>query len=329
MFAPFGKRKAAVTAGSLPLHLVQGPTMGTNWTAQFAASNAAVDDIAGRLKATIEQVDADMSTWKPGSALSQFNVAAPGDWFAVPHDLALVVQHGLAVGRDMSGAFDMTVGRAVNDWGFGPDGMTNPPGGETPAPGLAVIEARLDPPALRKSVDLALDLSGIAKGFGVDQMAEVLERDGIDNYLVTLDGEVRCKGRKPEVGGAWSIGLDAPVPGEQRLWDVLTPADGALATSGDYRHFRVVDGKALAHTIDPATGRPLENGIASVSVHAPKCWQADAWATALMVLGPHKGAAVAHARQIAALFLVRGPDGLKEIATGQFNALCGRDTSPL
>jgi thiamine biosynthesis lipoprotein len=327
MLAMFGKRKPkAQPPQALPkrLHQLHGLTMGTTWTAQFAASDTQSAGLALQLQAAVDQVDGQMSTWKPDSALSQFNAMLPGDWFNVPAALAIVVQHALAVGKATSGAFDITVGKAVAAWGFGPKGLVPDAEVGEPSKGLAALDVRLDPPALKKTADLHIDLSGIAKGYGVDQLAEVLERAGIADYLVTLDGELRCNGRKPGVDGTWTIGLDAPVPDTHRIWDILTPATGALATSGDYRHFRIVQGKVLAHTIDPSTGRPLDNTIASVTVHAPHCWQADAWATALMVLGPQHGVGLAQARNIAALFLVRGPDGLAEIATGAFDELCGR-----
>jgi thiamine biosynthesis lipoprotein len=246
----------------------------------------------------------------------------------VPAELAFVVKQGLAIGKATLGAFDITLGAQVNAWGFGPAGMAGLSLDATPSTGIAALEVQSDPPALRKSARLSLDLSGIAKGYGVDRMAMVLEQAGINHYLVTLDGELRCKGRKPGADGAWTIALDAPIPGEHRIWDRLEPRDGALATSGDYRHFRVVEGKALAHTIDPATGRPLDNAVASVTVQAPECWRADAWATALMVMGPQKGVAIAQARNLAALFLIRSGVGIEEISTGDFDRTCNRAPAP-
>jgi thiamine biosynthesis lipoprotein len=326
MFWPF---KSVKPARSRPpqnhrLHRLHGPTMGTTWTAQFVAAEPQLGEIAAGLQAAVDLVDGQMSTWKPGSDLSRFNASPVGSWVPVPTELAFVVQQGLAVGRATSGAFDITVGAQVNAWGFGPAGMTELPHSAQPTAGIAALEVQTDPPSLRKSAALSLDLSGIAKGFGVDQMAMVLDRAGIDHYLITLDGELRCKGRKPGLDGVWTVALDAPIPGEHRIWDGLKPQDGALATSGDYRHFRVAEGKTLSHTIDPATGRPLENAIASVTVWAPDCWRADAWATALMVMGPQKGVAIAEARNIAALFLIRSSDGVIEAATGAFGQLCNR-----
>jgi thiamine biosynthesis lipoprotein len=296
--------------------------MGTRWTAQFLAADAAAETLAAALQAAVDLVDRQMSTWKPDSDLSRFNAAAVGEWVDVPADLAFVVEKAISVTRASSGAFDITVGQQVNAWGFGPPGLTDARDTETPAAGSACLDVRPDPPALRKSAPLSIDLSGIAKGYGVDKMAEALEREGVGHYLVGLDGELRCRGRKQ--GMPWAIGLDAPIAGEKSMWDVLELSDGAIATSGDYRHFRDVGGKRVSHTIDPATGRPLDNGIASVSVCDPACWRADAMATALMVLGPERGVAIAQARNIPALFLLRTGDGIAEVETGGFDGLCAR-----
>lgn len=324
MFGLGKSRKPRRATAPRRLYKVDGPTMGTRWTAQFVADDVLGAQMTGSLQAAVDLVDAQMSTWKPDSDLSRFNAAPVGDWVAVPPELAFVAAQGLAVGRATSGAFDITLGRQVNAWGFGPDGMTGVPAAADPSAGIAALEVRSDPPGLRKSVALSLDLSGIAKGYGVDCMADVLDHAGIGDYLVTLDGELRSKGRKPGAQGRWSIAIDAPVPGERQVWDILEPDVGALATSGDYRHFRVLDGAALAHTIDPATGRPLDNALASVTVLDPLCWRADAWATALMVMGPQKGVAIAQARNIPALFLLRGPDGIDEKMSGDFDTLCHR-----
>jgi FAD:protein FMN transferase len=297
--------------------------MGTTYQVTFAAASVDLPGLSERLHSAVTAVDDQMSTWKPHSDLSRFNAAPPGDWWPVPADLARVVLAGLQIGRASSGAFNIALGDQVAAWGFGAHGGTGP--SETP-PGPAHtdgIEARLDPPALRKSAALSLDLSGIAKGFGVDQLAAVLEQDGVTDYLISIDGEVRASGRKPDLEGNWRLALEAPIPGQRQAWDILEPRDCAIATSGDYRHFHVHNGKTLSHTIDPRTAAPVDTAIASVTVCDASCMNADAWATALMVLGPHDGVALAQARNIPALFLLRDDAGLREIATGSFDALRG------
>ncbi|MFQ5623599.1 MAG: FAD:protein FMN transferase, partial [Paracoccaceae bacterium] len=286
----------AKPAGRFTLFHIAGETMGTRYTVSFATSGEPDQD---RLKADVHQavdlVDRQMSTWKPDSPLSQFNRSTPGDWFSVPAELAHVVDTGLRISRSTQGAFDMTVGSAVNLWGFGPDGGRQdvPTQPEADAAGgscgYGMLEVRHDPPALRKAGECSVDLSGIAKGYGVDRIAETLEASGVTDYLVAIDGELRLRGRKPGNEPRWAVSVDAPVHGQKQTWDILLPPDGALATSGDYRRVFSDGGKAYAHSIDPATGRPVDNDIASVTVFHRDCMMADAWATALLVKGSHAG----------------------------------------
>ncbi|MEO8241944.1 MAG: FAD:protein FMN transferase [bacterium] len=295
--------------------------MGTDFRVTFVA--AELDDAAmgGQLFRAVDAVDQAMSTWKPASALSQFNNAPLDSWFPVPANLALVVAQGLAISAATQGAFDMTLGQAVNAWGFGPDRIATLPDAPQPLGQFWGLSAQLDPPALKRTAPFALDLSGIAKGFGVDELARVLEAQGINDYLVEIDGELRARGRKPGLDGIWTVALDAPIRGQRTAWDVLEARDCALATSGDYRHFVENAGKLRAHTIDGRTGWPVANTLASVTVRHTSCMVADAWASALMVLGPSDGPAVAEAQNIAAIFLIRDGDGITEKRIGQFGTV--------
>ena len=302
------------------LRRISCPTMGTRFRASFVSGPELTDPaLAKALFAAVDSVDQAMSTWKDTAALMAFNRAPHGVWVPVPTALAQVVQTGLKISAATHGAFDMTLGAAVSAWGFGPKRITALPTTAQPLGQYRALEARLDPPALRKSAAFALDLSGIAKGYAVDELARVLEAHAITNYLVEIDGEVRARGRKPGLAGLWSIALEAPTKGERVAWDVLDLRDCALATSGDYRHF-VHDGhKHRAHTIDGRTGWPVDNSLASVTVRHASCMIADAWASALMVLGPHEGPAVAEAQNIAALFLVRDGDAITEKRSCHFH----------
>jgi len=327
MFGLFRKRKPAkrpVTQAKTParaqLFTFDGPTMGTRY--QVACATALpvdLDVLKTDVHGAVDRVDQQMSNWIPTSPLSQFNRAGAGVWVDVPQDLITVVQAGLKLGRETRGAFDLTAGQLVDDWGFGPSQSRNSQAGNGAPAGLAgSLEVRQDPPALKKSQPLTIDLCGIAKGFGVDQIAACLESHSITDYLVTIDGEARVSGRKPGLDWQWSLALDAPVAGQKQAYDILTPRNGALATSGDYRHFVDLDGQRFAHTMDMRVGAPVQNAIASLTVHQETCMMADAWATALMVLGPKEGVAVAEARKIPALFLIRGPEGIEELATAGF-----------
>ena len=319
-FGGYAVRPARPAPPAALLHRISGATMGTRFQVTFAAAPMDLTDLGAALFAAVDAVDRQMSTYKPSSDLSRFNGAALDRWVPVPAAVARVVTEGLRISSASQGAFDMTLGGAVNAWGFGPDPAPVLPDQAQPLGQYATLQVRCDPPALCKSAPFALDLSGIAKGFAVDELVRVLESRAITNYLAEIDGEVRARGRKPGLQGAWSVGLDAPVAGQRAVWDVLLPGDGALATSGDYRHFVVTDGKVRAHSIDGRSGWPVDNDVASVTVRHASCMTADAWATALLVLGQDQGPAVAEAQGIQALFLVRSGTGIAPITTCGFTA---------
>ncbi len=300
------------------LHKISGRTMGTKFHVTFAAGDVDLKALGATLFRAVDHVDQTMSTWNQNSALSAFNRAPLETWVQVPTALAQVVCEGLKISRATQGAFDMTLGRAVNAWGFGPQKIAALPETAQPLCQYRALEARLDPPALRKTADFHLDLSGIAKGFGVDELARVMEAEGITDYLADIDGELRGRGRKPGLDGRWTVALEAPMRDRREAWDVLEVSDCALATSGDYRHFVEGAGKTYAHTIDGRIGWPVDNAVASVTVRHASCMIADAWASALLVLGPEKGRAVAEAQNVAAIFLIRDGDGILERRSSGF-----------
>lgn len=301
------------------LDTLGGPTMGTRYGAKLVGATAStIALIAADVQAAIEAVDAQMSTWQPHSDLSRFNASAPGDWFPVSPDVARVVAIGLEISVFTHGAFDMCVGTAVNRWGFGPGNpVTNSVWAEGGTPTFRSMAVRQDPPALRKSEPLYLDLSGIAKGFGVDAAAMALERHGITSYIVDIDGELRASGTRPD-GSPWRVGLERPAAATG-LQHVMTIATTAVATSGDYRRFFEIDGQRYSHTIDPRTGRPTTSNVASVTVAHPTCVRADAIATGLLVMGGVDGPAFADRHGIDALFLLRTDQGLSERLTGRID----------
>ena len=295
-------------------HALNGPTMGTRWSVLFFAERG-LDPapLQAALQAAVDAVDAQMSLWKPGSDLVRLNAAPVGDWQQVPPDLARVLRLGIAIGRASDGAFDMGMGDAVRAWGFGPQEVD-------PQAIRAAMTARrapahdaleMDGDRVRKTAPVALDLNGIAKGHGVDRLAEVLRAHGIRDALVGIDGEMRALGLRPD-GAPWTIAVEAPDEGRRAPHSILALQDGAVATSGDYRHWVDVQGRRLSHTMDPNRGAPLLSPPASVTVIAPTCAAADAWATALMVAGTDSGARMAERAGLDALFLLRAPDGAVE-----------------
>lgn len=303
-------------------HALNGATMGTRWSALlYAGGGADIAALQAALADTVDRVDRQMSTWKPDSDLMRLNRAAPGAWVHVPDELMFVLARGLEVGRASGGAFDVGLGDLVDAWGFGPAGT---------APDAAAIRSLLRrerPPAhevleldvaalrARKHAPLKLDLSGIAKGFGVDQMMDVLQAHGIDHALVSLDGELKARGSKPD-GAPWVVAVEKPDYDARSPIGVIALRDAAVATSGDYRHWVDVGQTRFSHTMDRSRGGPASNAIASVSVVAQRCIDADAWATALLVLGQADGAALAMKRGMDALFIARTADGLTEFPVG-------------
>lgn len=288
---------------------LNGPAMGARWSATVFAPAAL--DVAVLWKAfadAVEEVEAQMSSWRPESDLQRLNRMPIGQWMAIPPALLRVLEASLAIGRLSDGAFDVGVGDLVRAYGFG-GGRRRPDGAEILAaagrPSFLPPETlELDPVngRARRLAALTLDLSGIAKGFGVDRLAEVAEGFGIVSYLVGIDGEMRAGAVKPD-GRAWAIGQERPDRETRSLLGVLELTEAAVATSGNYRHVVEIDGKALSHTMDPRTGRPLEGDLVQVSVVAPDCMSADAWATALMVLGRDAGEDLACRLGLSAVFV--------------------------
>jgi thiamine biosynthesis lipoprotein len=273
-------------------------------------------DLESAVDAVLDEVDRHLSGWNPASDLVRFNMEISTDWVPVPTLLAESVEQSLAVSRDSEGAFDITVSPLVSVWGFGAGAVEEDATPTTAdldrlseAVGYRKLASRAHPAALRKSSPaLQIDLDGIAPGIAIDRIAARLEALGIRDYLVELGGEVRARGRSA-AGRPWRVAVESPLEGQRRA-HALVELDGVgVSTSGDYRDFRDVAGRRISHTIDPRTAAPVMNGLASVTVLHPSAAVADAWATALMVLGPQEGMALARRRDLAVLFLARQADG--------------------
>ncbi|MBN2887213.1 MAG: FAD:protein FMN transferase [Chromatiaceae bacterium] len=308
---------------------LKGRTMGTSYSIKLAEPPSELDSVAlqGRIDARLEQINARMSTYRPDSELSRFNASRSLDWFPVSRELAQLVAQAKAVHDLSGGAFDVTVGPAVDLWGFGPKpAPTEPPDATTIAAvreriGSDKLEARLDPPALRKTrADLAVDLSAIAKGYGVDAVARLLDEAGIAHYLVEIGGELRARGHKPDAN-PWRIAIERPNPLAREVYRVVELRDAAMATSGDYRNFIQWGDRHYSHAIDPQTAQPVTHSLASVSVIAADCATADALATALLVLGPERGLALAEREGLAAFFVTRHGETHVDAESPAFTAL--------
>ncbi len=254
---------------------------------------------------SLQRVNELMSTYIEDSDISKFNKSNSTDWISVDAETVSVVAKSLEISELTEGAFDPTVGPAVNAWNFGPGKTRNPspPTADEIAAlsshiGYEKIETRKDPPAIRKSdINTQLDLSAIAKGYAVDRVAQTLAALGYENYMVEVGGEVYANGERSS-GGPWNIAVEKPdnsnplVRSEDNAHRVIKLSGQAIATSGDYRNFFEFEGKRYSHTIDPNTCEPVRHELAIASVVAKDCMTADAMATAVMVMGQKEGAAV-------------------------------------
>lgn len=290
--------------------------MGTTWSARLVAQPGA--DLAGlgdRVQRALDAVVAQMSPWEPLSDLSRYNRSAAGTWTTLPAGMATVLRRALAIAEASDGAFDPTLGALTDLWGFGPlpfDGA--PPSPAETGTARAASGWRqliLDGDALLQPGGLQLDLNGIAKGFGVDQAAAALARTGVKSCLVEVGGELRGIGAKPD-GQPWWVELERPPASQDGPLTVVALHGLAVATSGDYRRYFDHGDRRYAHTLDPATGAPADRGVVSVTVLAETCMDADAWATALTVMGPETALAFATDHDLAALIISRSGTGLEE-----------------
>lgn len=287
---------------------LDGKALGTSWRVRLVARP---DTVPARLRAAIgarlAAIVGEMSQWERGSLLSRFNRAPAGAWFPLPSDFATVIAAALEIAGRSGGAFDPTHGRAAALLGHGAEAATGPPPAAEMDHALSAAGWRrleFDPAArrLRQPGGLWLDLSGIAKGHAVDAVADLLRADGIEDALVEIGGELAGRGLRPD-RQPWWVDLEAP-PGAALPPLRIALHEIAVATSGDY-----VRG---AHTIDPRTGRPLPPRVTSVSVIHGSAMRADAWATALTVLGPEEGAALAAREGLAARMVTREGDAAAE-----------------
>ena len=303
--------------------------MGTS----FAVKVSRLPDVVEK-RALIEQIDRRlveindvMSTYIDYSELSQLNANPSTDWIPISWELFYVISESRRVSETSGGAFDITVGPLVNLWGFGPEYADEdiPGAGEIAArradTGFHHFILRQSPPAIKKDIpNLSVDLSGIAKGYGVDQLAALLEREKIQDYLVEVGGEIRVKGIKMDAS-PWRVAIEKPLVDQRAVQVVLELSDVGMATSGDYRNYLEKDGQRYSHTIDPNSGYPVTHKLASVTVLSQSTMYADAMATAFMVLGPDKGFTLAEAETLAALFIVKNENGFAEKATTAFKKL--------
>lgn len=288
-----------------------GTTMGTYWNVQIAAvpPGLRVSDLRRDIDRQLERVNDEMSTWREDSLISQFNRAEPGEQFTLPASFAYVLGKALDIAEKTDGAFDPTVGPLVNLWGFGPERRTDePPPPEVIAERLAQVGyQRVDfdreTRVLTQTGGVYLDLSGIAKGYGVDRISDLLVSRGVRGFLVDIGGDIRTRGTRGD-RRPWRVAVERPIAGERSIQTVVEPGDAAMVTSGTYRQFFEAEGRRFSHTIDPRTGYPVAHQIVSVTVIAENATLADALATGLGVPEPDEAMALATTHGHAVLWLL-------------------------
>ena len=306
----------------------QGPIMGTTYTVKVISQgleNKAQSEVDQAIISTLESVNSSMSTYLRSSELSKFNDHLSLSPFPASDEILRVMSEAKRVAKLSNGAFDVTVGPLVDAWGFGPEKTTTPP---TPGQiellreSIGYEKLKIGDEHLSKTaINLRCDLSAIAKGFGVDKVRDTLEQLGFKNFMIEVGGEVITKGRRLD-GRIWRIGIEKPDPSGVSIQRAIELDSMAMASSGDYRNYREIDGKRVSHTIDPRTGSPVTHRLASVTVLHKSCMTADALATTLSVLGPEEGMQLANKSKIHALFLVRTPEGgFMEKPSSAFKAL--------
>ncbi|EHO42129.1 ApbE family lipoprotein [Caldithrix abyssi DSM 13497] len=304
---------------------LEGRTMGTVYHIKLIDDvNASISEkeLQSAVDSLLNDINRQMSTYQPQSEISRFNRWRSTEPFKVSPEFLRVVQKALKIYRETNGAFDITVGPLVDLWGFGRKGARfEPPDSQQIARILQRVGAHQlkvcgDTALCKLNPDLEIDLGAIAKGYGVDAVSRLLKENGFTNFMVEIGGEVYASGKKGD--RPWRIGVDQPqynAPPGQMVEAVLNLENCAVATSGDYRNFFEYRGKIYSHELDPHTGWPVANGLASVTVIAPDCMTADALATAIMVMGDERGLPLINSKKgTEALILKReGEKGLKAL----------------
>lgn len=316
-----------------PLRL-QGQIFGTYWLVTYLDTwdKQLSDRLEAGIKEELEKVDLSMSTYKPHSELNQLNQAELEEWHYLSPDIFTVLSLAQEISNATYGAFDVTLGGLVNLWNFGPEKRNEE------LPTQAEINQRLAEAgyqylqldsanrAARRLKNSFIDLSGIAKGYAVDKVAERVARLGGKNFMVNIGGEIYVAGQRTE-SRKWNIGIEIPSQFQQTTQHLLQLSDMSVATSGDYRNFYTIDDEEYSHTLNPQTGWPVKHNLKSVTVLHPSNATADAWATAFMVLGVEKSLELAERHQIKVLFISKATNGFITQLSSEMRAYLGDEAS--
>ena len=304
-----------------------GETMGTTYGVSAIGSGVDSKKLKQQIENKFSEITNQMSTWHDDSEISRFNLDQEGGWFKISGEFMQVLESAQKINQQTERAFDVTIGKIMELWGFG----VFPRQQIVPEPnriaealshvGPSTIEIDSTASSIRKVDPKArLDVSGIAKGYAVDAIANILKKEGVENFLVEIGGEIRAAGRRLD-GSAWRVAIEKPTSQSQSLLLTLKLEDAALATSGDYRDYFEIGNRRYSHIIDPRTGRPPDNGVASVSVITDSAMRADALATGLMVLGTDRALAIAAANNLAVMVIERKENEFRVFKSAAFEGL--------
>ncbi len=305
-----------------------GETQGTTYHVTVVDKNRALSGKAlqQRIEQRLSEIDLALSNYRDDSELSRFNRAPVGEWIALGRDLYAVLLISNRISSESDGAFDITVAPLVELWGFGPKKKTEaiPADSEIAAAlgrvGYRYLELDTAQPRAKKNRELGIDVNGIAQGYTVDQLADVLSVLGCTDFLVEVGGELRLAGHNPD-GELWHVGIEKPGDGFAEAQQAMSATGVGITTAGDYHDYFEKDGVRYSHTIDPRSGRPINHKLASVTVVAPTAVLADGYDTALEVMGPEQGFAFAQKMKLAAFFIVRTEQGFAVRPTAEMMQL--------
>ena len=318
---------ACSQSSTAPVLSINGFTMGTSYSVQINTNDTGnlQDNLRNAIEVILNRINLKMSTYIDNSELSQINTSTSTEWLPVSDELYDVISTAHEISIRTAGAFDVTIGPLVNQWGFGPEDRN-----EIAPPPDAIIrrlseyvdyrqlKLRSSPPEIRKlKAGINIDLSGLAKGYAVDKISEYLDSSGFENYMVEIGGELRAKGFNYS-GKPWRIGIEEPLTEGRAVHKIIHLDHTAMATSGNYRNYFTVDDIHYSHEIDPKTGWPVSHHLVSVTVLGHSAMVADALATGLLVMGPDDGVALAERENIPALFIVSSAEGYLDRYTGGF-----------
>jgi len=306
------------------LERLNGRTMGTSYSIVWPVQSSVVQP--SKIQLLIEkrliEINRQMSTYDATSEISQFNQANPPYTQTISPDFSNVMKLAMELHALSGGFFDVSVGPLVNLWGFGPDAGSKAPSERVLNEALNKVglnQVTLKGLELEKQSQRYIDLSAIAKGYAVDELARILHEHGIEAYLVEVGGEIRTKGQKAK-DTPWKVAIESPDISQRRVHKILAMDDNAMATSGDYRNYFEVDGQRFSHSINPFTGKPVQHRLASVTVIDQNCARADALATAMLVMGEAKAKAFAQEHRIKAYLIERQGTEFKEYLSPAFSS---------